>query len=141
MEALLAQAPDVPMLWAHGGFDVPEARLRALLEAFPALHLELSFRAGVTEDGRLTPTWRALFTDFPTRCLLGMDTYVPGRWVELPELAAAAREWLRQLPAEVARAVARGNAERLFPLRPEGPVPAPLGGGTVPGVDSGPGER
>jgi hypothetical protein len=46
-----------------------------------------------------------------------MDTYTPGRWVELPELAAEARGWLQQLPQEVAQAIAYGNAARLFPVK------------------------
>jgi predicted TIM-barrel fold metal-dependent hydrolase len=116
MRALLSQAPDIPVIWAHGGFDVPETTLRELLAKHERLTIELSFREGMTEAGKLTPVWYALMTDFPKRFLTGMDTYTPGRWVELPDLAAEARSWLLQLPEDVARNIAYGNAARLFPV-------------------------
>ncbi len=115
IQALLAQAPDNPVIWAHGGFDVPEPTLRDLLAKHSNLYIELSFREGMTEAGKLTAVWHQLMTDFPSRFLTGMDTYTPGRWLELPELAAEARGWLQQLPQDVAHAIAYGNAARLFP--------------------------
>lgn len=119
IRALLEQAPDIPVIWAHGGFDEPESTLRALLDRHAQLHIELSFREGLTLDGRLTAVWETLFTDYPSRFLVGMDTYSPGRWMELPELAATARGWLNQLPEEVAQAIAHDNAARLFPVASE----------------------
>ena len=112
---LLSQAHAIPLIWAHGGFDVPETELRNLLARHPQLYIELSFREGLTEDGKLTAVWHELLTEFRDRFLVGMDTYSPRRWVELPELAAKARGWLEQLPPDVAQAVAHGNAARLFP--------------------------
>jgi hypothetical protein len=112
---LLSQARGIPVIWAHGGFDVPETALRDLLARYDQLYIELSFRKGLTEDGKLTAVWYALLTEFPGRFLVGMDTYSPRRWVELSELAAEARGWLKQLPDDVAQAVAYGNAARLFP--------------------------
>ncbi|NNG13408.1 MAG: amidohydrolase family protein [Halobacteria archaeon] len=112
--AILEQAPDIPVIWAHAGFDVPVAALRRLLEGRGQLYLELSFREGITRDGELTPEWEALFADYPQHCLVGMDTYTPGRWAELTDLAIAARRWLLQLPADIAAGIAYGNAERLF---------------------------
>jgi hypothetical protein len=117
IQALIAQAPGIPVIWAHGGFDVPETSLRDLLAKHKHLYIELSFREGLTEAGKLTSVWYQLMTDFPRRFLTGMDTYKPGRWVELPALAAEARGWLQQLPQDVAHAIAYGNAARLFPLR------------------------
>jgi predicted TIM-barrel fold metal-dependent hydrolase len=116
IQALLAQAPDIPVIWAHGGFDVPETTLRELLMKHTQLYLELSFREGITEAGKLTSVWYKLMTDFHTRFLTGMDTYTPGRWVELPELAAEARSWLQQLPEDITHTIAYGNAARLFPV-------------------------
>jgi predicted TIM-barrel fold metal-dependent hydrolase len=116
IRVLLAQAPDIPVIWAHGGFDVPETTLRELLIKHTQLYLELSFREGITEEGKLTSVWYKLMTDFRTRFLTGMDTYTPGRWVELPELAAEVRSWLQQLPEDVAHTIAYVNAARLFPI-------------------------
>lgn len=114
IEVLLAQAPGIPVIWAHGGFDVPETTLRELLGEYKHLYIELSFREGISEDGKLTSVWYELMTDFPSRFVTGMDTYTPSRWVELPELAAEARGWLKQLPGEIAQNIAYGNAARLF---------------------------
>ena len=116
IEVLLAQAPGIAVIWAHGGFDVPATTLRELLAKHKHLYIELSFREGITEDGKLTSVWYELMTEFSTRFLTGMDTYTPGRWVELQELAAEARSWLKQLPEEVAHNIAYGNAARLFPV-------------------------
>lgn len=118
IQALLAQARDIPVIWAHAGFDVPATTLRELLVMYEQLYLELSFRAGMTDEaGQLTSVWYALMTDFPTRFLTGMDTYTPGRWVELPALAAETRSWLKQLPEDVAGKIAFGNTARLFPIK------------------------
>ncbi len=114
MTAILEQAPDIPVIWAHAGFDVPIATLRRLLEGHGQLYLELSFREGITREGKLTPEWEALFANYPQRCLVGMDTYTPGRWVELIDLAEAARAWLRQLPPDIAAGIAHDNAQRIF---------------------------
>ena len=116
IEVFLAKATDIPVIWAHGGFDVPEQTLRELLAKHQQLYIELSFRHGITEEGQLTPVWRKLFADFQTRFLLGMDTYTPQRWVGLPALADEARGWLKQLPAGIAKDIAMGNSDRLFPV-------------------------
>lgn len=125
IQVLLAQAQGIPVIWAHGGFDVPEASLRDLLARHDQLYIELSFREGITEDGKLTPVWYQLLTDFPDRFMVGTDTYTPRRWMELPELAAQARGWLEQLPEGVAQAVAHGNAARLFPADNEKRIEQP----------------
>jgi hypothetical protein len=114
MTAILEQAPDIPVIWAHAGFDVSVSELGRLLERHEQLYLELSFREGITREGLLTPEWATLITDYPQCCLVGMDTYIPGRWAELTDLAASARRWLAQLPPDIAAGIAHGNAERLF---------------------------
>jgi hypothetical protein len=120
MQAILDQAPDIPVIWAHAGFNVPVAELNELLERHPQLYLELSFREGITREGKLTPEWEGLIVAYPRRCLVGMDTYTPGRWAELADLADTARDWLDQLPPEIAARIAHGNAERLFPAPARG---------------------
>ena len=114
IQVLLEQAIDIPVIWAHGGFDVAETKLRELLARNKHLYIELSFREGMTEDGKLTVVWYKLLTDFHSRFLTGMDTYTPDRWVRLAELADDARGWLQQLPAAIAHDIAYANANRLF---------------------------
>jgi hypothetical protein len=111
---ILAQAPSSDVIWAHAGFDVPVADLQDLLDAHPRLFLELSFREGMLRDGGLTPAWRAFLVENASRCLAGTDTYSPGRWAGLTDLVDETRQWLGQLPADVAGRIAYGNAAALF---------------------------
>ena len=74
----------------------------------------MSFREGITEAHTLSRQWRDLFTNYPTRFLVGTDTYIPQRWLQLPEITVQYRDWLAQLPTDVAKAIAHGNGARLF---------------------------
>ena len=116
IKILLAKAPDLTVIWAHGGFDVPLETLQTLMNKYPKLIIELSLRDGMLdEEENLTPEWQALLKNYRTRFLIGMDTYKPSRWADLPETAAATRGWLSQLPKDVADDIARNNLDRLFP--------------------------
>lgn len=117
MRILLNKTSGVPVMWAHGGFGVPVLTLQALFDDYPDLYIELSLREGMLDDeGNLTPEWRNFLRRYPSRFLIGMDTYKPDRWAELPELAQAARHWLQQLPDDIAERIGRDNLDRLFPV-------------------------
>ncbi len=111
---LVERAPDVTVIWAHAGFDVPVARLGEMLARYPNLLIELSYRSDIAPLGTLADDWRELFLAWPRRFMVGMDTHVGGRWAELPELAGEARGWLAQLPPEVAARIAFDNAMALI---------------------------
>ena len=65
-------------------------------------------------SGKLDPTWRQLFIDFPERFMVGTDTYTPERWHYVVEHASYSRQWLAEcLLAELADNIAFRNAERL----------------------------
>ncbi len=115
MKIILAQAQDITVIWAHGGFDVPAVTLRELFQQYPKLYIELSYREGMLQDGELTARWKDFLLEYPQRFLLGMDTYKASRWADLPGLADEARNWLAQLPDDVAEDIARNNLDRLFP--------------------------
>jgi predicted TIM-barrel fold metal-dependent hydrolase len=102
------------VLWAHAGLGEGAATVGALIDRYPHLLVELALRSDVAPDGRLDPEWRALFLRHPDRFMYGTDTWVPERWNALVDSAESARAWLRELPPEVARAIAYGNAERAF---------------------------
>jgi len=102
------------VLWAHAGLGESAAAVGALIDRYPRLLVELALRSDVAPDGRLDPEWRALFLRHPDRFMYGTDTWVPARWNALVESAESARIWLRELPEDVARAIAYGNAERVF---------------------------
>src|SRR5215204_7299177 len=58
---LFAHNPRAKIIWAHTGFTTAPARVRELLEKYPALSGELSYRAGITNgSGKLSDEWREL---------------------------------------------------------------------------------
>lgn len=118
IDALLTAAPNLTVIWAHGGFDVDVNIVANKLTQNRNLYIELSFREGITEQGVLTPTWRKLFMTHPTRFLVGTDTYIGPRWVALPELTDDYQGWLKQLPRDIAEAIAYKNGERITAEHP-----------------------
>jgi hypothetical protein len=114
IEELLRIDPRARVLWAHAGLGENAAAVGALVDRYPRLVVELALRSDVAPEGRLDPEWRALFLRHPDRFMYGTDTWVPERWNALVDSAESARTWLRGLPEDVARAIAYGNAERVF---------------------------
>ena len=115
IERIFALDPDARVIWAHTGMSTPPARVDELLGRYPRLYGELSYRSGITEeDDALSPTWRALFTKYSQRFLLGSDTWVAQRWPYVPEIMQSYRAWLSQLPLEVAEGIAWRNGATLF---------------------------
>ena len=113
--ALFAHNAKAKIIWAHTGFTVAPARVKELLASYPALWGELSYRSGVTGgDGKLAPEWRALFASHSDRFLIGSDTWISERWFGYDTIIKDYRAWLAQLPADQAKQIAHGNAERLF---------------------------
>ena len=113
--------PRAKIIWAHTGFSVPPARVAQLLEKYPALWGELSYRSGITDSGgKLSAEWRDLFARHSGRFLLGSDTWINERWATYDVIMSDYRGWLSQLPQAQAARIASGNAERLFgPRRAE----------------------
>lgn len=111
---IFALDPNAKVVWAHTGMSTAPERVDELLTKHPMLHGELSFRGGIEDGEQLSPAWRALFLKHPDRFLLGSDTWVPERWPQVPQIMDAYRQWLRQLPQDVARKIAWGNGARLF---------------------------
>ena len=126
IDLLMANTPSkgqkTKLIWAHTGIGgVPVARVDALLAQYPLLMGELSYRPGLTcaatQDGeRLCPEWRALLLKYPTRFLIGSDTWVNQRWLYYDATMEGYRAWLGELPAEVARNIAWNNGVRLFDI-------------------------
>ncbi len=128
IDGLLAPTPSkgqaVRLIWAHTGIGgaAPE-RVRALLDRYPGLMGELSYRPGLTCEaagGRsvLCPEWKALISAYPDRFLLGSDTWINQRWQYYDDIFAQYRSWLGDLPGAVASKVAWENGARLFGLAP-----------------------
>ncbi|WP_343601637.1 amidohydrolase family protein [Roseateles sp.] len=120
MAATPSQGRELRLIWAHTGINgTPIERVQALLAKYPRLMGELSYRPGLTcDDGKLCPDWRALIERHPDRFLVGSDTWVNQRWQHYDATMQGYRAWLGDLPADIARRIAWGNAARLFGLPP-----------------------
>jgi hypothetical protein len=119
MANTLSKGQKTTLIWAHTGIGGASiARVRELLLKYPLLLGELSYRPGLTgADGKLSPEWRALVLEFPTRFVIGSDTWVNQRWQYYEELMRGYRAWLGDLPFDVARQIAWDNAAKLFGVK------------------------
>jgi hypothetical protein len=123
IDLLMAHTPSkgqqLKLVWAHTGIGGASAeRVRSLMKKYPKLMGELSYRPGLTgADGKLSAEWRALILEFPSRFMIGSDTWVNQRWQYYEELMKGYRVWLGDLPAAVANQVAWGNGAALFGIK------------------------
>ncbi len=113
VKLIFEQDPDARVLWAHSGFDRPE-EVAQMLDQYPRLWADLAFRSEQARDGKVDERWRALFKAFPDRIMVGTDTYTPERWPFVVAHAEWTREWLKDLPDELAENIAWRNAEALL---------------------------
>lgn len=102
------------IVWAHTGFSTGPEMIEKYLQKYPNLWGELSYRYDVTEAGKLKPSWRRLFEKYPDRFIVGSDTWVTERWGQYASIMNGYRDWLAELPKDVAEKIAYRNAERLF---------------------------
>jgi len=112
IERLLTQWPEARILWAHSGFDRPQA-VREVLRRHPRLWCDLAFRGDHASANLVDPAWRAAFDEFPGRFMIGTDTFTPERWHYIPTHASYSRGWLASLPTPLAEAIGWRNAEAL----------------------------
>ncbi|MDP1567774.1 MAG: amidohydrolase [Polaromonas sp.] len=119
IDLLMAHAPRARLIWAHTGIGgAPAARVDALFARYPTLMGELSYRPGLTCDaGKLCAEWRALLLKYPTRFMIGSDTWVNQRWQYYDELMKGYRTWLGDLPPDVARKIGWDNGATLFGVK------------------------
>jgi len=122
IERLFKQYPEARILWAHSGFERPEA-VAAVLRRHKNLWSDLAFRSEHASGGKVPAEWRALFTEFPDRFMVGTDTYTPERWFYVAEHANWSRAWLADLPTPLAEAIAWRNADALFAFWKAGGAP------------------
>lgn len=113
VERLFKHDPDALILWAHSGFARPDD-IRAMLSKYKNLWADLAVRSEHGRDGKVDPDWRKLFEEFPDRFMVGTDTYTPERWYYIAEHASWSRDWLADLPKDLAERIAYRNAEALF---------------------------
>jgi hypothetical protein len=113
IERLFRQDPAARILWAHSGFDRPDL-VREMLRKHRNLWCDLAFRSDQGAAGKVPAEWRAVFTEFPDRFMVGTDTFTPERWHYIVDHANWSRAWLADLPAALAERIAWRNGEALF---------------------------
>jgi hypothetical protein len=116
---LFSHNREAKIIWAHTGFSVATGRVKELLDTYPGLMGELSYRGGITAGDKLSADWRALFASHSSRFVIGSDTWINERWFAYDGLMKTYRDWLAQLPDDQARRIAHGNAERIFGVKVE----------------------
>lgn len=115
IDTLFEQVPEATVIWAHAGAYPYPPLLRDYLHRYPGLYIDLSVRdQRVAPGGQLDPEWELLLLEFSERFMVGVDTYRTERWQTFAEVVSQIRNWLDQLPDEVASAIAYRNAARLF---------------------------
>lgn len=116
MDLIFDTWPDARVLWAHSGFDRPDEVMDALA-TYPGLWSDLAYRSDMAErNGALNDAWEAAFRAYPDRFVVGTDTFAPERWYYVERHAAFSRNWLANLPDDLARAIAHENAEKMLTL-------------------------
>ena len=105
--------PEARVLWAHAGFDEPDT-VGPMLEKHPNLWTDLAFRSEHAAGGQVEDDWRRLFLAFPDRVTVGTDTFAPERWHYVVEHAEWTREWLLDLPPDLAERIAWRNGEAMI---------------------------
>ena len=115
VRALFAKKPDLTILWAHAGFSEPASVVGKMLNRYPNLWAELSYRAqDIMPGGEIDPGWRKVLVRHADRLMIGTDTWAVDHWHEHRGLIGEHRRWLAKLPPEVAEKIAHKNAERLL---------------------------
>ncbi len=115
IDALLIKRPELKVLWAHAGFNEPPEMVARMLDKYPNLSAELSYRAqDIMGASDVQPAWKKLLIRHADRFTIGSDTWENGRWRNYKYLIDQHREWLGKLPEKVARKIAYDNAQSLF---------------------------
>jgi Tat protein secretion system quality control protein TatD with DNase activity len=117
LDGIFKLDPAAKVIWAHTGFSVPTERVAKLMRQHAGLMGELSYRNDITEDGKLSKQWRALFATHADRFLLGSDAWVTERWAQYGEIMTYYRKWLAELPRDAAENIAYRNGERMFGIK------------------------
>lgn len=133
LEALVAGNPQLPVVMIHMG-QLPPDEVMRLIGAHPNLYFATSHANPIFSridtvkrwqnlfaQHQIAPDWQPLFTAYPDRFLFALDNVFAGNWAPRPYLNQMKLWWcaLSRLPADVAQAIAHGNAERLWGLPPK----------------------
>ena len=114
LHKLFRIGPSLRILWAHAGVDVKLDVIEEMLGRYRNLWVEISHRRDIAPRGKLKAKWQALMLLYPNRFMLGSGTYRSDYWYNVRTYVAAYRDWLQDLPTEVAERIAYRNGLDLF---------------------------
>ncbi|MBT8122261.1 MAG: amidohydrolase [Gammaproteobacteria bacterium] len=133
MQVLCTAHPRTRIVWAHAGAILPPAAVEAVLASCDNVMAGLAARDPwrfvnnpiTDKQGKLLPAWRALLLRYPDRFMVGSDPVWPvdqldrwdeadTGWQELGRFWAFHRNWLVDLPHNVAVRIACINAVDTF---------------------------
>jgi predicted TIM-barrel fold metal-dependent hydrolase len=108
--------PELTVIWAHAGMSEPADLVGEMLDSYPTLYADTSYRERdiLAGGGGLDPAWRGVIIRHADRLMIGTDTWVNAQWDDYEGLVALNRLWLSKLPRDVAERIAYRNAARLF---------------------------
>lgn len=110
---LYDQYPDARILWAHAGFE-HAATVEELMDTYPNLWADLSFRWDVHPASQFLPGWKEVLIKHSDRFMFGVDTYTPERWDRIQDTLAWYERLFANLPGEVADRIRYHNANQLI---------------------------
>ena len=84
------------------------------LRDHPRVWADLAYRSDMATSSGVDADWRKVFEEFPDRFMVGTDTFAPERWHYVGRHAEFSREWLANLPDDIARKIAFENAEAML---------------------------
>lgn len=126
--------PNIRFLWAHAGGNLKANSVRRLMQQCGNVWVELSardpWRYNTLSDNdlKLLPPWRELLLEFPERFMTGTDPVWSVRknhrwdeadegWDHYKELLNYHRQWLNQLPPDIAEKIRIRNAKKFFAIK------------------------
>jgi predicted TIM-barrel fold metal-dependent hydrolase len=117
IDSVFEHSPDARVIWAHAGAYPYPQLLRDYLTRYPQLYIDLSVREErIAPDGELDPEWEILLWEHPERFMVGVDTFSIERWKQYGVVATRIRNWLSQLPDDIASGIAHDNAAKVFKM-------------------------
>jgi hypothetical protein len=139
LDRLLGHNPKATIIWAHGGTDhlgdFDPRSISALMDKHDNLFVSLKVvgpKAGthnrLFKRSAVMPEWLSLFRRHPDRFVIGTDSFYVDPNARGPGMQFAAtsknrlratQAFLRLLPSDLARKLARENAISLYRLSPE----------------------
>lgn len=128
-ERLLSHNRKAKIVWVHVGWDntghMDVDLLRRLLKTHPNLYMSFKVlnntrqnvlaHRPVDSSGAIRPGWLQLFKDYPERFLMGADEFFgPPQTFKKPPSTATTVQFLKQLPADLAKKISRENALKVY---------------------------